>query len=66
MSSGCSSCESCDYECKATAYINSEGYQAVKCPTCETEIIIYKTADIKKLACEDCGTVMEIIPFLLN
>lgn len=66
MSRDCGSCGGCDFDCTAPEYINSEGFSAVKCPACETEIIIDRTAHHKKVPCEKCGTVIEIVPVLLN
>jgi len=66
MPRDCGSCGGCDSDCKAPEYINSNGYSAVQCPTCETEIIIDRSANLKKISCEQCGTVIEIVPVLLN
>jgi peptide subunit release factor 1 (eRF1) len=66
MSYGCSHCGGCDYDCKTPEYINAEGYPAVKCPVCETEIIIARMDNRKRISCRECGTVMEIVPALYN
>lgn len=66
MPGNCGSCSSCDVDCIAPEYINSEGYHAVKCPACETEIVITGETRSKKISCEECGTVIEIVPVLLN
>ncbi|MFZ5634935.1 MAG: hypothetical protein ACOY40_19070 [Bacillota bacterium] len=65
MPSDCGSCGSCGCDCTAPEYINPDGYPAVKCPTCETEIIIYGETP-KKVSCGECGTIIEIVPVLLN
>ena len=66
MPRDCGSCGGCDSDCKAPEYINSDGFSAVQCPSCETEIIIDRLANLKKVSCEQCGTVIEIVPVLLN
>lgn len=66
MSGNCDSCGGCDIDCKAAEYITSEGYRAVKCPSCETEIIIGTGSRRRKISCEECGTVIEVLPVLLN
>lgn len=66
MPGNCGSCSGCDIDCTAPEYINSEGYHAVRCPACETEIIIIGSAGQRKISCEECGTIIEIVPVLLN
>lgn len=66
MPRDCGSCGGCHSDCKAPEYINPAGYSAVKCPTCETEIVFDRSAGPKKISCEECGTVIEIVPVLLN
>ncbi|MCL6610918.1 MAG: hypothetical protein K6T66_05175 [Peptococcaceae bacterium] len=66
MSWNCGSCGSCDSDCTAPEYINAEGYHAVLCPACETEIIIVGNTPSKKIVCEECGTVIEVVPVQLN
>lgn len=66
MSRNCGSCSSCESSCTAPGYINSEGYHAVKCPACHTEIIMMGKTKRKKVTCRECGTVIEVLPVLLN
>lgn len=66
MSLNCGSCGSCDCDCTAPEYINSDGYHAVKCPACGTEIVTGAGTQQKKVSCRECGTVIEIVPVLLN
>ncbi len=66
MPRDCGSCGGCNSDCKAPEYINSDGYSAVQCPSCETEIIIDRLANLQKVSCEQCGTVIEIVPVQLN
>jgi len=62
----CGSCGNCDSDCTAPEYINPDGMHAVKCPACETEIITGGKYRTKKISCGECGTVIEIVPVLLN
>lgn len=67
MPSDCGSCGNCE-ECSYTAseYLNTDGYPAVKCPVCDTEIITPPGTQQKKVSCRECGTLIEIVPVMLN
>ncbi len=64
--SGCGSCSACGSGEKSQEYRNDSGYPAVKCPLCEVEITFKKIPKNRKIKCTECGTVIEIIPILLN
>ncbi|MHB8157396.1 MAG: hypothetical protein ACYDEQ_08395 [Desulfocucumaceae bacterium] len=66
MSGNCAGCGGCESDCKAPEYINPQGYSAVKCPNCNSEILTARGTGLKKISCELCGTVIEIVPVLLN
>lgn len=66
MPGNCGSCGSCDSDCTAPEYINSDGYHAVKCPACDTEIVIAGGVPRKRITCRECGTVIEVVPVLIN
>ncbi|MFZ5595453.1 MAG: hypothetical protein ACOY31_00355 [Bacillota bacterium] len=65
MGHSCGNCSRCESDFRAPEYINAEGYTVVQCPACETEITTGKTTD-KSVMCEECGTVIEIVPVLFN
>jgi len=64
--SGCGSCSSCGMGDKAREYKNHLGQSAVRCPICEQEITFKKLPPSRKVKCNNCDTIMEIIPLLLN
>lgn len=66
MSGDCAGCGGCDCECRAPEYINPQGYSAVQCPTCGKEILTDRNSSHKKISCDNCGTVIEVVPVLLN
>jgi len=66
MSGGCSGCGGCESDCRAPEYINPQGYSAVQCPTCEREILTDRNLSRRKIECDNCGTVIEVVPVLLN
>ncbi|MFZ5643427.1 MAG: hypothetical protein ACOY46_07535 [Bacillota bacterium] len=66
MPGDCTDCRGCDSDFTAAEYINPQGYSAVQCPTCEKEILTDRSAPRKKISCDNCGTVIEVVPVLLN
>lgn len=64
--SGCGSCSACGGGDRVQEYKNDSGQSAVKCPLCEQEITFDRLPVSRKIVCTECGTVMEVIPLLLN
>lgn len=64
--SGCGSCSACGSDDRAQEYKNFEGKSAVKCTLCEQEIVFDRLPRSRKVKCDDCGTIIEVIPLLLN
>ncbi len=64
--SGCGSCSSCGGSDKGKEYKNHAGQSAVKCTLCEREIVFDKLPRSGRVKCEHCGTVIQVIPLLLN
>ena len=65
--SGCGSCSSCGSgEDKAQEYKNLDGKSAVKCIFCENEIVFDRLPLSRKVKCNECGTVVVVVPLLLN
>jgi len=64
--SGCGSCSSCGGSEKGKEYKNHAGQSAVKCTLCEHEIVFEKLPKSGRVKCEQCGTVVQVIPLLLN
>ncbi len=64
--SGCGCCSACGSDDRAQEYKNIEGKSAVKCTLCEQEIVFDRLPRSRKVKCDDCGTIIEVIPLLLN
>ncbi|MCL2336012.1 MAG: hypothetical protein FWC60_01185 [Firmicutes bacterium] len=64
--SGCGSCSSCNSSDKGKEYKNQLGQSAVKCTLCEQEIVFEKLPKSGKVRCEQCDTVIQVIPLLLH
>jgi len=64
--SGCGECSSCSGSDKAREYKNHAGQSAVKCTLCEHEIVFEKLPKSCKVKCDQCGTIVHVIPLLLN
>lgn len=64
--SGCGSCSACGGEDKAREYKNYAGQSAVICTLCEKEIVFDRLPPSRRVKCDECGTIIEVIPLLLN
>lgn len=65
--SDCGGCSACSIgDDKAQEYKNHAGRSAVKCTLCDREIVFDKLPRNRKVRCDECGTVVEVIPLLLN
>jgi ribosomal protein S27E len=64
--SGCGSCSACGGGDRAQEYKNCFGQSAVRCPLCDREVTFDKLPASRRVKCDHCDTVIEVIPLLLN